>query len=242
MKRIAVIGDYNPKEESHRLILESIKDAAAEIQSETEAQWIMSDALDVSGEHLKHFDGFWFAPGSPYRNADNVLSAIQYARENRVPALGTCAGFQHMVIEFARNVLGYQDANSSEMDPDTPHNVIDMMEEQKTITQMGGTMRRGAYECELVTGSRTWQAYGEETLIRERHRHRYEFNNQYMDEFEQHGMHCVGINPEADLVEIVEIPTLKWYIGTQFHPEYSSTVLRPHPLFMSFMKACIEDL
>ena len=146
-----------------------------------------------------------------------------------------------MVIEFARNVLGYKDANSAEMNPKTPHNVIDMMEEQKNITQMGGTMRLGAYECELVTGSRTWEAYGEETLIKERHRHRYEFNNKYQEEFENKGMKCVGINPASDLVEIVEIPDMNWYIGTQFHPEYSSTVLNPHPLFMSFVKAAIEQ-
>ena len=146
---------------------------------------------------------------------------------------------QMMVVEYARNVLGYADAHSSEMVPQTPHNVIDMMEEQKTITQMGGTMRLGAYECELVRGSRTWQAYGCEQLIRERHRHRYELNNRYKGELEGHGMRCVGINPATELVEIVEVPHLKWYIGTQFHPEYSSTVLHPHPLFMSFVKACI---
>jgi CTP synthase len=145
---------------------------------------------------------------------------------------------QMMVIEFARNILGYKDANSSEMDDKTPHNVIDMMEEQKNITQMGGTMRLGAYECELLKGSRVYEAYGEETLIKERHRHRYEFNNKYQKEFEKNGMKCVGINPAANLVEIVEIPEKKWYIGTQFHPEYSSTVLNPHPLFMSFIKAC----
>ena len=144
-----------------------------------------------------------------------------------------------MVIEFARNVLGYKDANSREMDEQTLHNVIDIMEEQKSITQMGGTMRLGAYECELVEGSRTWEAYDKETLIRERHRHRYEFNNQYLEEYEAKGMKCVGINPAANLVEIVEIPNLRWYIGTQFHPEYSSTVLNPHPLFMSFIKACL---
>ena len=147
---------------------------------------------------------------------------------------------QMMVIEFARNVLGFADANSSEMDTRTPHNVIDMMEEQKNITQMGGTMRLGAYDCELVNGSRTWEAYGKMTNIRERHRHRYEFNNRYQKEFEQNGMKCVGVNPAANLVEIVEIPSLRWYIGTQFHPEYSSTVLHPHPLFIDFVKACIS--
>ena len=125
------------------------------------------------------------------------------------------------------------------MDAKTKHNVIDLMEEQKSITQMGGTMRLGAYECELLQGSKTWKAYGEETLIRERHRHRYEFNNAYLKEFEQAGMKCAGINPAGNLVEIVEIPEKRWYIGTQFHPEYSSTVLHPHPLFMDFIKACI---
>lgn len=145
-----------------------------------------------------------------------------------------------MVIEFARNVLGWKDAHSSEMDVTTTHNVIDIMAEQKNITQMGGTMRLGSYECALVEGSRTWEAYGKQSIIRERHRHRYEFNNKYKEDYEGNGMKCAGINPAAGLVEIVEIPELRWYIGTQFHPEYSSTVLHPHPLFMSFVKACIH--
>ena len=145
-------------------------------------------------------------------------------------------GTEYMFREKAEG----KDANSSEMDASTPHNVIDMMEEQKNITQMGGTMRLGAYECELVKGSRVREAYGEVSLIKERHRHRYEFNNAYLKEFEAKGMKCAGINPAANLVEIVEIPEHRWYIGTQFHPEYSSTVLHPHPLFMSFVKACTE--
>ena len=131
--------------------------------------------------------------------------------------------------------MGYKDANSSEMDTETPHNVIDMMEEQKTIVNMGGTMRLGAYSCNLVEGSRVAEIYGT-PQISERHRHRYEFNNKYKDEYEKNGMKCVGVNPESDLVEIVEIPSHRWFIGTQFHPEYSSTVLHPHPLFMSFVK------
>ena len=156
-----------------------------------------------------------------------------------------------MVIEFARNVLGYKDANSAEMDEKTPHNVIDIMEEQKNITQMGGTMRLGAYDCELREGSKVARAYtaaansqlstlNSQLIIHERHRHRYEFNNAYKDEYESNGMKCVGINPASNLVEIVEIPEKRWYIGTQFHPEYSSTVLHPHPLFMSFIKTCIK--
>ena len=139
-------------------------------------------------------------------------------------------------------VLGLmEDADSSEMNPNTPHNVIDLMEEQKNITQMGGTMRLGEYPCQLRPGSRAAEAYGGQESIRERHRHRYEFNNKYRKDYEKAGMQCVGVNPDADLVEIVEIPALRWYIGTQFHPEYSSSVLHPHPLFMSFVKACIAQ-
>ena len=143
---------------------------------------------------------------------------------------------QMMVIEFARNVLGYKDANSREMDGKTAHNVIDIMEEQKNITNMGGTMRLGAYECVLRQGSRVFDIYRQEHI-----QDRYEFNNDYEKEFEKNGMMCVGRNPESDLVEIVEIPGLKWYIGTQFHPEYQSTVLHPHPLFLDFVKTSIEN-
>ena len=147
---------------------------------------------------------------------------------------------QMMVVEFARNVLGYADANSREMDKKTPHNVIDIMEEQKNITNMGGTMRLGAYECVLKQGSRVFNIYKSEH-IQERHRHRYEFNNNFEKEFERNGMNCVGRNPESDLIEIVEIPGLKWYIGTQFHPEYQSTVLKPHPLFLDFVRVAGEN-
>ena len=156
------------------------------------------------------------------------------------PLLGICLGMQCIAIEFARNVLGYTDADSREMNEKTPHNVIDIMEEQKSITNMGGTMRLGAYECILQKGSKAYEAYGTEH-IQERHRHRYEFNNQYKAEYEAAGMKCVGVNPESDLVEIVEIPKLKWFVGTQFHPEYSSTVLNPHPLFVAFIKASVES-
>ena len=146
---------------------------------------------------------------------------------------------QMMVIEFARNVLGYTDANSTELNSKTTHNVIDIMEEQKNITNMGGTMRLGGYECDVRNGSHTHSIYGTST-IRERHRHRYEFNSDYIKEFEKAGMQCVGTNPESGLIEIVEIPEKKWFIGTQFHPEYSSTVLHPHPLFLDFVKTAIS--
>ena len=156
-----------------------------------------------------------------------------------MPTLGICYGMQMMVVEFARNVLGYADANSAEIAPDTMHNVIDMMEEQKAITQMGGTMRLGAYPCRLKEGSLAYAIYGKADIM-ERHRHRYEFNNAFRDAFEKAGMKCTGVNPDADLVEIVEIPGMRWYVATQFHPEYQSTVLHPHPLFLSFIKAAVE--
>ena len=172
----------------------------------------------------------------------HFVNSEKLTDENVAEALKGMAGLgmQCIAIEFARNVLGYADANSREMDEKTPHNVIDIMEEQKAITNMGGTMRLGAYECVLQKGSKAYQAYGQEH-IQERHRHRYEFNNDYKDRYEAAGMKCVGINPESDLVEIVEIPTLKWFVGTQFHPEYGSTVLNPHPLFVAFVKAAIEN-
>jgi CTP synthase len=182
--------------------------------------------------------GIVICPGFGQRGIEGKIIAVEYGRTHDIPTFGICLGMQMMVIEFARNVLGYQDANSAEMDEKTPHNVIDIMEEQKTITQMGGTMRLGAYDCELREGSKVAQAYGKDKLIRERHRHRYEFNNAYKEEYEAKGMKCVGINPAANLVEIVEIPEKRWFIGTQFHPEYSSTVLHPHPLFMDFIKTC----
>ena len=171
--------------------------------------------------------------------------AAEYCRTHDVPTFGICLGMQMMVVEFARNVLGYSDANSIEMEPRTLHPVIDLMEAQKAVTQLGGTMRLGAYECELREGSQVAEAYrlhaGDDSrsVIRERHRHRYEFNNRYQADFEAAGMKCVGMNPETRLVEIVELADRRWYVGTQFHPEYSSTVMRPHPLFMDFVKACV---
>ena len=189
-------------------------------------------------EKLGHADGVMICPGFGQRGIEGKFVAARYTREHNKPTFGICLGMQCMAIEFARDVLGYKDANSREMDEKTPHNVIDIMEEQKSITNMGGTMRLGAYECVVDKKSKTYQAYQAEH-IQERHRHRYEFNNEYKKEFEKNGMKCVGINPESDLVEIIEIPELKWYIGTQFHPEYSSTVLHPHPLFLAFIKAAI---
>ena len=212
---------------------------------------------------LKAQDGLVICPGFGQRGIEGKLLAVRYAREHDVPCFGICLGMQMMVIEFARNVLGYAGACSRESseasqqlqfsgekcETATPSGagqqdevfVIDLMAEQKNISQKGGTMRLGAYDCQLKEGSKVAAIYGK-SLVSERHRHRYEFNNQYMADYESHGMECTGRNPASGLVEIVEVPSLRWFIGTQFHPEYQSTVLHPHPLFMDFVKHCIENL
>ena len=180
------------------------------------------------------------AQGFGQRGIEGKFSALKWCREHDKPTFGICLGMQCMVIEYARNVLGLKDANSTEMNPQTPYNVIDLMEEQKSISNMGGTMRLGAYDCVLKAGSKAAEAYGS-THISERHRHRFEFNEEFRKQFEDAGMKCVGENPDTHLVEVVEIPEKKWYIGTQYHPEYSSTVLSPNPLFLSFVKAAIDN-
>ena len=238
--RIGLVGKYD-LQDAYKSIRESLNLAGIYNDVKVKMIFVNSENLttDNVATQLEGLAGVVICPGFGQRGIEGKIIAAEYTRTHDIPTFGICLGMQMMVIEFARNVLGYKDANSAEMDEQTPHNVIDIMEEQKSITEMGGTMRLGAYECELVKGSRVYEAYGEEELISERHRHRYEFNNEYKDEFEQKGMKCVGINPTADLVEIVEIPDKRWYIGTQFHPEYTSTVLHPHPLFMSFIKVCI---
>ena len=244
---IGLVGKYN-LQDAYKSIRESLNLAGIYNDVKARIHFINSEEITRQnvGEKLEGMAGIIICPGFGQRGIEGKIMAAEYGRTHDVPTFGICLGMQMMVIEFARNVLGYQDANSAEMDEKTPHNVIDMMEEQKSITQMGGTMRLGAYDCELVKGSRAAQAYNYPLsiihypfTIKERHRHRYEFNNIYKEEYEAAGMKCVGINPAARLVEIVEIPEKRWYIGTQFHPEYSSTVLHPHPLFMSFIKACI---
>ena len=238
---IGLVGKYD-LQDAYKSIRESL--CLAAIYNDRKAKLHFINSEEVTKENiaaqLDGMSGIVICPGFGKRGIDGKIIAAEYTRTHDIPTFGICLGMQMMVVEFARNVLGYKDANSSEMDSQTSHNVIDMMEEQKSITQMGGTMRLGAYDCELVEGSRAYDAYGNETHIQERHRHRYEFNSSYQKEYEAAGMKCVGINPDTNLVEIVEVPSLKWYIGTQFHPEYSSTVLHPHPLFMSFIKACIN--
>ena len=239
---IGLVGKYD-LQDAYKSILESLAHAGTYNDHKVHTHFINSEQITPENvaEKLSGLDGVVVCPGFGQRGIEGKITSIQYTREHDIPTFGICLGMQMMVIEFARNVLGYADANSREMDVKTPHNVIDIMEEQKNITNMGGTMRLGAYECQIKEGSRTWEAYNHQDSVRERHRHRYEFNNNYKQEYEEKGMKCVGTNPESNLVEIVEIPTLKWFIGTQFHPEYSSTVLKPHPLFMSFVKACIDS-
>ena len=238
---IGLVGKYD-LQDAYKSIRESLNLAGIYNGVSAKIHFVNSEEIDARNvaDKLDGMAGVLICPGFGQRGIEGKIVAAEYGRTHDIPTFGICLGMQMMVIEFARNVLGYQDANSSEMTAHTGHPVIDLMEEQKSVTDMGGTMRLGAYDCELVKGSRVFKAYGEEPMIKERHRHRYEFNNQYKEEYEAAGMKCVGINPAANLVEIVEIPGKRWYIGTQFHPEYSSTVLHPHPLFMSFIKACIS--
>lgn len=239
--KIGLVGKYD-LQDAYKSIRESLSQAGTYNDHKVVLTFINSEKINEENvaEKLAGQDGIMICPGFGQRGIEGKIIACHYTRIHNIPTFGICLGMQMMVIEFARNVLGYKDANSREMDEMTEHNVIDIMEEQKNITNMGGTMRLGAYECVLRQGSRVFDIYKKEH-IQERHRHRYEFNNKYQKEYEKAGMQCVGRNPESDLVEIVEIPGLKWYIGTQFHPEYQSTVLKPHPLFMSFVKAAIEN-
>ena len=236
---IGLVGKYD-LQDAYKSIRESLNLAGIYNDVKVKLHFINSEDItpDNVEEKLKGMAGAVICPGFGQRGIEGKITAIQFTRTNDIPTFGICLGMQMMVIEFARDVLSYQDAHSTEMNPDTQHPVIDLMEEQKNITGMGGTMRLGAYDCALKDGSKARSIYGK-PHIQERHRHRYEFNNLYLDEFESHGMQCVGRNPEGNLVEVVELSDKKWFIGTQFHPEYASTVLHPHPLFMDFIKASI---
>ena len=237
---IGLVGKYVELQDAYKSINESLFQAATYNNRRLDLRYIHSEKLndDNADEQLSGLDGVIVAPGFGQRGIEGKFVALRWCREHDVPTFGICLGMQCMVIEFARNVLGLTDANSTEMNPATPHNVIDLMEEQKSITEKGGTMRLGAYDCILRPGCKTAEAYGT-TTVRERHRHRFEFNEAYRQRFEEAGMQCVGENPETHLVEVVEVPQLRWYIGTQYHPEYSSTVLHPNPIFLSFVRAAI---
>lgn len=238
---IGLVGKYD-LQDAYKSIIEALQQAGVYNDRKVRCHFINSENIttDNVAEMLEGMAGYIICPGFGQRGTEGKLIATRYCREHDLPTFGICLGMQMMVVEFARNVLGYADANSTELNSKTKHNVIDIMEEQKNITNMGGTMRLGGYECAVKAGSRSREIYGSE-VIRERHRHRYEFNSDFLAQYEEKGMKCVGTNPESGLVEIVEIPTLKWFIGTQFHPEYSSTVLSPHPLFLDFVKTAIAN-
>ena len=239
---IGLVGKYVELQDAYKSINESLMQAATYCDRKLNLVYIHSEKLndENADEMLSGMDGVIIAPGFGQRGIEGKFVALKWCREHDVPTFGICLGMQCMVIEYARNVLGYKDANSTEMDSETKHNVIDIMEEQKNISNMGGTMRLGAYNCRLKPGSIPAEAYGKE-MVSERHRHRYEFNSDYREQFESSGLECVGENPDTGLVEVVQVPALKWFVGTQYHPEYQSTVLNPHPLFLSFIKAAIRN-
>lgn len=238
---IGLIGKYVELKDSYKSISEALIHAGATNGVKVNIDWIHSENLDVHNieSSLRHLDGILVAPGFGSRGIEGKIEAIRFARENQLPFFGICLGMQCAVIEFARNVLGFKNANTTEIDKSTEHPVISMMEEQRQIMDYGGTMRLGAYPCQLKSGTRVFDAYKQEN-ISERHRHRYEFNGNYLEQYENAGMIAAGINPESNLVEVVEIPTHPWFVGAQFHPEYKSTVDNPHPLFIAFVKASID--
>ena len=238
---IGLVGKYIELKDSYKSIAEAIIHAGADNECKVNVKWIHSEDINDSNkeEYLGDLNGILVAPGFGERGIEGKIRTVKYARENKIPFLGICLGMQCAVIEFGRNVLQLSDAHSTEMYPDSPHPVIYLMEEQKGITDKGGTMRLGAYQCNLTGDSNAAAAYGRNE-ISERHRHRYEFNNKYLQEYEKEGMKATGINPDNNLVEIVEIPNHPWFVGVQFHPEYKSTVVNPHPLFKEFVKASIE--
>lgn len=239
--RIGLVGKYVELHDAYKSINEALIHAGVANECRVNIEWIHSEKIDAKNvaDKIQGLQGVIVAPGFGDRGIEGKIETIKYVRENDIPFLGICLGMQCAVIEFARNVLGFKDAHSTEMNPETKHPVIDMMAEQKGITAKGGTMRLGEYACTIVKGTRTAAVYGKSKIV-ERHRHRYEFNNKFLKRFEDAGMVSSGINPDKELVEIVELKNHSWFIGVQFHPEYKSTVENPHPLFVKFVKASME--
>jgi CTP synthase len=239
---IGLIGKYIELQDAYKSILESFVHAGAMNDCKVQVVNVHSEFItpDNVAEKLGNLDGLVVAPGFGHRGVEGKIVAVKYARENRLPFFGICLGMQMAVIEYARNVLGWKDAHSTEMDVHTPHPVIDLMEEQKKVTTKGGTMRLGAYPCALKEGSLAWQIYGGQPVISERHRHRWEFNNAYLRPFEDAGMVASGTNPESGLVEIIELPSHPFFVGVQYHPELKSTVESPQPIFVHFIRAARE--
>ena len=239
--RIGLVGKYIELKDAYKSIIESFIHAGVANECKVNIEWIHSEKIDPANvaTKLNGIQGILVAPGFGDRGIEGKITAIQFARENNIPFLGICLGMQCAVIEYARNVLGHKNAHSTEMEPATKYPVIDIMKEQKNITLKGGTMRLGEYPCVFQKGTKALSVYGKQK-ISERHRHRYEFNNKYQKEFEDAGMIASGINPENNLVEVIELKNHPWFIGVQFHPEYKSTVENPHPLFVRFVRAALD--
>ncbi len=239
--RIGLVGKYIELKDAYKSIVESFIHAGAANEVHVDLHWIHSEELDADNvkSQMKGLKGLLVAPGFGERGIEGKIAAIRYARENNIPFLGICLGMQCAVVEFARNVAGLPLAHTTEINPQTPDPVIDMMEEQKSVKKKGGTMRLGSYRCQITPDSKAAEVYGT-TTISERHRHRFEFNGAYKARLEAAGLRFSGINPESQLVEIIELPSHPWFIGVQFHPEYKSTVANPHPLFIGFVKAAVS--
>ncbi|TCC88433.1 CTP synthase [Pedobacter hiemivivus] len=239
--KIGLVGKYVELPDAYKSIIESFIHAGSRNECKVKVEYIHSEGIypDNAKEKLSHLDGILVAPGFGSRGIEGKIDTIKYVRENNVPFFGICLGMQCAVIEFGRNVLGLQGANTTEIDEESVHPVINMMEDQKSITAKGGTMRLGSYPCDLKKGTKAFAAYGKQHIT-ERHRHRYEFNSAYLSQYEEAGMIASGINPESSLVEIVELKNHPFFVGGQFHPELKSTVANPHPLFVKFVAAAME--
>jgi CTP synthase len=238
---IGLVGKYVELQDSYKSILEAFIHAGAANETKVNVVSVHSEYIDANNaaEKLKDLDGILVAPGFGERGIEGKIETVRYARENNIPFFGICLGMQMAVIEYARNVLGVKDANSTEMNEGTANPVIDLMEEQKTVTEKGGTMRLGAWRCDIRKGTLAHKIYGQSTIM-ERHRHRYEYNGEYFDELEKGGLKASGINPETGLVEVIEIEKHPFFVGVQYHPEYKSTVANPHPLFTAFVAATVK--
>ena len=238
---IGLVGKYVELKDAYKSISEAIIHAGAQNSCKVNVTWIHAERIKKNNVEklLNKLQGVIVAPGFGDRGIEGKILTIKHIRENKIPFFGICLGMQSAVIEYARNVLKLKNANSVEMNPKTSSPVINLMDEQKDITQKGGTMRLGSYDCYLETNSKAYKAYKKKN-ISERHRHRFEFNNDYKNDLKNAGLIATGVNQKNNLVEIIEIPTHPWFVGVQFHPEFKSTVDNPHPLFCSFIKACIN--
>lgn len=239
---IGLVGKYVELKDAYKSIVEAFIHAGVVNKCKVNIEWIHSETLTADNviDKIKHLDGVLVAPGFGERGIEGKIAAVKHVRENNIPFFGICLGMQMAVIEYARNVIGWSDAHSTEMDKETLYPVIDLMAEQKDVENMGGTMRLGAYACKIQDKTLAKSIYGK-AKISERHRHRWEFNSKYRDDYKNNGLVLSGVNPDTDLVEIIELPTHPFFIGVQFHPELKSTVMNPHPLFVSFVKAALEN-